>query len=82
VGVVIKKIGDNVIAQKSMTLFKQIARHTMAFQTLCSHCVAVGFDNWKIKQTQSSKKKCFPEIVKKVGHFKTQFNLESVTFQA
>jgi hypothetical protein len=43
--VVIKKIGDNVIAQKSMTLFKQIARHTMAFQTLCSHCVAVGFDN-------------------------------------
>jgi hypothetical protein len=27
----LKKIGDHVIAQKPMTLFKQIARHMMAF---------------------------------------------------
>jgi hypothetical protein len=30
-GLLFKKIGDDVIAQKSMTLFKQIARHMMAF---------------------------------------------------
>jgi hypothetical protein len=30
VGVAIKKIGDDVIAQKPMTSFKQVVRHRMA----------------------------------------------------
>jgi 6-phosphogluconate dehydrogenase (decarboxylating) len=30
-GLSFKKIGDDLIAQKPMTLFKQIARHMMAF---------------------------------------------------
>jgi hypothetical protein len=39
VGVVIfKKIGNCVIAQKPMTLFKQIARHRIAFFEIKSTC--------------------------------------------
>jgi hypothetical protein len=38
VGVAIKKIGDDVIAQKPMTSFKQVVRHRMAFFKIKSTC--------------------------------------------
>jgi hypothetical protein len=33
-----KKIADDVIAQKAMTLFEQVARHKMAFFEIKSTC--------------------------------------------
>jgi hypothetical protein len=33
-----KKIGDDVIAQKAVTSFKQVGRHRMAFFTIKSTC--------------------------------------------
>jgi hypothetical protein len=40
VGVGIKKIGDDVIAQKTVTSFKQVARHRMAFFKIKSTCLS------------------------------------------
>jgi hypothetical protein len=37
-GVVIKKIGDDIIVQKAVTSFKQVARHRMAFLKIKSTC--------------------------------------------
>jgi hypothetical protein len=37
-GLPFKKIGDDVIAQKAMTSFKQVVRHKMAFFKIKSTC--------------------------------------------
>jgi hypothetical protein len=37
-GLSFKKIGDDVIAQKAVTSFKQVARHRMAFFKIKSTC--------------------------------------------
>jgi hypothetical protein len=37
-GVVIKKIGDDIIVQKAVTSLKQVARHRMAFFKIKSTC--------------------------------------------
>jgi hypothetical protein len=44
-GCYLKKIGDDVIAQKPMTSFKQIARNRMEFFEMKSTCLSNFFKN-------------------------------------
>jgi hypothetical protein len=39
-GLLITKIGDDIIVQKPLTLFKQVTRHRMAFFKIKSTCLS------------------------------------------